>query len=148
MYRIATANVLILTLICLMPGSVASAEGLTAGAARVSIVPPFPTHMGGFGDRMETFKDAKDELYARALALHDGERAVIIIGSDLMAIDGQLVQRAREEITKRTRESHHDFVRAQPLRAVVLPESAQGHFRVAVGRFSRGAIRGCRHLRI
>ena len=102
MYRIATANVLILTLICLMPGSVASAEGLTAGAARVSIVPPFPTHMGGFGDRMETFKDAKDELYARALALHDGERAVIIIGSDLMAIDGQLVQRAREEITKRT----------------------------------------------
>ncbi len=102
MSRFTMRNLRFLLPVCLVLGPTASGAELTAGAARVSIVPPFPTHMGGFGDRMETFEDAKDELYARALALHDGERAVIIIGSDLMAIDGQLVQRAREIITKNT----------------------------------------------
>jgi len=94
-------NVRFLLPICLLC-AVASAQEFTAGAAKVSIVPPFPTHMGGFGDRMETFERAEDELYARALALHDGEQAVIIIGSDLMAIDRQLVQRARTIITDKT----------------------------------------------
>ncbi len=88
--------------ICLALCAAASGADLTAGAARVSIVPPFPTHMGGFGDRVDTFEGAKDELFARALALHDGENAVIIIGSDLMAIDQQLVQRARDAITEKT----------------------------------------------
>jgi hypothetical protein len=94
-------NVRFLLPVCLLC-VVASAQEFTAGAAKVSIVPPFPTHMGGFGDRVDTFESAQDELYARALALHDGEHAVIIIGSDLMAIDRQLVQRARAIITDKT----------------------------------------------
>lgn len=101
MFRSLMINVRFLLPVCLVCAA-ASAQDLTAGAARVSIVPPFPTHMGGFGDRMDTFEIARDELYARALALHDGEQAVIIIGSDLMAIDKQLVQRARNVITEKT----------------------------------------------
>lgn len=85
-----------------MLASAASAQEFTAGARRISIVPPFPTHMGGFGDRMDTFEGAKDQLFARAVAVHDGEEAVIVIGSDLMAIDEQLVNRARAIITEKT----------------------------------------------
>ncbi len=102
MTRLPLANVRFWLPVCLALCSTATAADVTAGAARVSIVPPFPTHMGGFGDRMDTFDGAKDELFARALAFHDGDNAVIIIGSDLMAIDKQLVQRARDAITEKT----------------------------------------------
>ncbi|HTI51476.1 MAG TPA: hypothetical protein VL475_11010, partial [Planctomycetaceae bacterium] len=40
---------------------------LRAGAARKSIVPSFPTLMGGFYDRMKNFEGVHDEVFARAL---------------------------------------------------------------------------------
>ena len=76
--------------------------GLRAGASRKSIVPPFPTHMGGFTDRMEKFEGVHDELFARALVLDNGTTKVVFIGSDLMAIDAELVSQARQAITQAT----------------------------------------------
>jgi neutral ceramidase len=75
---------------------------LRAGAARKSIVPPFPTQMGGFTDRVKNFLGAHDELFARALVLENGTTKLSVIGSDLMAIDAVLVQQAREQIRQRT----------------------------------------------
>lgn len=75
-----------------------AAEGLTAGAAKVSIVPPFPTFMGGFGDRMDFFEGVNDEVYARALALDNGDTQLIVIGSDMMAIREGMVMRAKQLI--------------------------------------------------
>jgi hypothetical protein len=80
-----------------------SAEGaLRAGAARKSIVPPFPTQMGGFFDRDANFTGVHDELFARALALENGPTTLVFINSDLMAIDAELVRLAREAITRAT----------------------------------------------
>lgn len=80
-----------------------SAEaGLRAGAARKSIVPPFPTQMGGFFDREKNFEGVHDELFARALVLENGATKLVFIGSDLMAIDAELVRLTRERITRET----------------------------------------------
>jgi hypothetical protein len=75
---------------------------LKAGAARISIVPPFPTQMGGFNDRTKNFEGVHDELFARALVLDNGVTRLAFIGSDLMAIDSELVRLAREAITQAT----------------------------------------------
>lgn len=79
-----------------------SHAGLLAGASKVTIVPPFPTHMGGFGDRMQTFEGVHDEVYARALALSDGTTNLILIGTDMMALQDELVRLARISIEKET----------------------------------------------
>lgn len=76
--------------------------GLRAGAARKSIVPPFPTPMGGFDDRTKDFEGVHDELFARALTIDNGTTRLMFIGSDLMAIDADLVRLAREAITSAT----------------------------------------------
>lgn len=75
---------------------------LRAGAARVSIVPPFPTQMGGFHDRVKDFEGVHDELFARAAVLDDGATKLVLIGSDLMAIDAELVRLIRDGITTAT----------------------------------------------
>lgn len=67
-------------LIAVLILSAASAE-LLAGAGKRSIVPPFPMHMGGFGDRLETFEGVHDEIFARALFLDDGVTQIMVIGS-------------------------------------------------------------------
>lgn len=76
---------------------------LQAGAAKRSIVPSFPTHMGGFHDRNGMFEGVHDDLFVRALVLDDEHTQLVIIGSDLMAIDGDLVRLVREGITKQTK---------------------------------------------
>lgn len=80
----------------------AAEPGLLAGAAKRSIVPPFPTHMGGFNDRLQFFTGVHDEIFARALVLDNGETTLVLIGSDLMAIDAELVMLARQAITAET----------------------------------------------
>ena len=85
----------------LTPLFAADAE-LFAGAGKRSIVPPFPMHMGGFGDRLDSFTGVHDEIYARALFLDDGVTQVMIIGSGLMALDEELTANTRERISAAT----------------------------------------------
>jgi hypothetical protein len=58
--------------------------------------------MGGFFDRDANFTGVHDDLFARALALENGPTKLVIIGSDLMAIDAELVRLARQAITEAT----------------------------------------------
>lgn len=76
--------------------------GLRAGASRKSIVPPFPTLMGGFADRLKNFEGVHDEVFARAIALDNGTTKLIFIGSDLRSVDGELTRITREAITQST----------------------------------------------
>lgn len=75
---------------------------LTAGAAKANIVPPFPTHMGGFGDRVESFKSVHDPIFARALVIDDGTTGVCLIGSGLMSVDVALTDRVRQAVEDKT----------------------------------------------
>lgn len=75
---------------------------LLAGAAARSIVPPFPTFMGGFGDRMQFFEGVHDDVLARALVLDNGDTQLVVIGSDLMALDDAHARGVRERVEKET----------------------------------------------
>ena len=92
-----TSLIFISLWVVLLSGFAAAAE-LYAGAGKRSIVPPFPMHMGGFGDRLDSFKGVHDEVFARALFLDDGATQLIIIGSGLMALDEDLTAMTRAKI--------------------------------------------------
>jgi hypothetical protein len=90
----------LLALLLLGPGQV-RAE-LLAGAAKRSIVPPFPTHMGGFMDRKQTFQGVHDEVFARALVIDNGTVQLVVIGSDLTGIDADMTRQIRDKVQEQT----------------------------------------------
>lgn len=69
--------------------------GLQAGAARVNITPPVGIAQGGFAARQEGCKGIHDDLYAKALALDDGEHRAAIITCDLLGMDMAFVGEIR-----------------------------------------------------
>jgi neutral ceramidase len=76
--------------------------GLKAGASKKSIVPPFPTQMGGFYDRTGNFEGVHDEIFARALVLDNGQTKLAFIGTDLTYMDADLTRLTREAVTQAT----------------------------------------------
>ena len=77
-------------------------DALRAGAARTSIVPPFPTRMGGYFDRTDTFTGVESPVYARALVCSDGTETVAVVSSDLIAVSKGLVEASRARIQHET----------------------------------------------
>src|SRR5205085_302093 len=71
---------------------------LEAGAAKESIVPPFPTTMGGYFDRHETFTRANTPLYVRTLMCRDGGVTLVLSCLDLIGISNEAVEAAKKRI--------------------------------------------------
>jgi len=73
-----------------------------AGAAKRSIVPPFPTKMAGYFDRAEDFTGVDRTIYARALVCQNGDTAVAILVADLIGVSKGLVDDVRARAAKET----------------------------------------------
>jgi len=71
---------------------------LKAGVARVDITPPVGTPLGGFAGRIGPSQGVHDPLYAKALALSDGNETVILIVADLLSVPRDLVEEVRSSI--------------------------------------------------
>ncbi len=80
----------------------AGEAGLRAGAARRSIVPPFPTRMAGFFDRHEKFTGVHAPIHARALVCDNGTTRLAVVTVDMIGVTGELVATCRERIEKQT----------------------------------------------
>jgi neutral ceramidase len=80
----------------------AAADVFRAGAARVEIVPPFPTQMGGFFDRKATFTGVALPIYARALVCDSDGTRVAVVATDLIGVSRDLVAAARAKIEAET----------------------------------------------
>lgn len=66
---------------------------LMAGTARVDITPPIGTPLGGFGARINVPSvGIHSRLYARALAVSDGEDIVVIVGTEILAISDDIYE--------------------------------------------------------
>ena len=92
-----------LILVCSLILSAASAHAeLRAGAAKRSIVPPFPTQMGGYYNRLDTFTGVSRPVLARALVLDNGDTGVAIMVADLIAVSKFVVDGAREKVAAAT----------------------------------------------
>jgi neutral ceramidase len=79
-----------------------SDAGLRAGAAKVSIVPPHPTQIGGYFDRLENFTGVETPVYARALVFANGDTQLAVVALDLIAVSRALVDSARAEVERTT----------------------------------------------
>jgi hypothetical protein len=69
---------------------------LHAGAAKTDITPPVGTELAGFGyylNRLST--GVNDRLHSRALYLSDGSAQFVLIASDLIGVDSELVEPTR-----------------------------------------------------
>jgi hypothetical protein len=75
---------------------------ILGGAARVSIVPPFPTGMGGFYDRLAKFTGVHDPIYARALVCATGSTQIAVVATDLINMSRNVVDAARAGIESKT----------------------------------------------
>jgi len=75
---------------------------LMAGAAKRNIVPPFPTHMGGFGDRNGTFTGVSTPIYARALVCDNGQTRLAVVTTDICYVLRDLVDAVRKTVNEKT----------------------------------------------
>lgn len=76
---------------------------LWAGAARVDMTPPGSPPLAGYGNRLgRPSTGVHDRVYARALALRAGDRTVVVVSLDLLAITDDMVTavltRVRREV--------------------------------------------------
>jgi hypothetical protein len=83
------------------PVAARSAADFQAGVARVKITPSQPFWMSGYAARTRPSEGVEQELWAKALALLDGESApVVIVTTDLIglprAISDEVAERVRE----------------------------------------------------
>lgn len=76
--------------------------GLEAGAAKRSLVPPFPTKMAGYFDRDGDFTGVDRTVYARALVCRNDDTAVAILVADLIGVSSGLVEDTRARVAEAT----------------------------------------------
>jgi len=73
---------------------------LKAGVARVDVTPPVGIPLGGFAGRVGPSQGVHDPLYAKALALSDGDQTAILIVADILSVPRDLVEGVRASIQK------------------------------------------------
>lgn len=70
------------------------------GLAKVDITPRLGVELYGFGPFLHRHaKAVRTPLYARALAVSDGENTCILVSCDLVGLSHELVQEARERVS-------------------------------------------------
>lgn len=89
------------TIVVLCVGAM-GAGALEAGAAKRSIVPPFPTRMGGYFDRVKPFEGVKTPIYAKALVCAEDDTKLAVLTVDLLNVTRELCDAARARIVEAT----------------------------------------------
>ena len=94
----------ILTLACPLLASVATAQqtAYSVGVARVDVTPDYPIRLNGFGNRREEADGVSQQIYARALAISQGdEQPVVVIAVDSLGVRLPLVDEVAERLRRR-----------------------------------------------
>jgi hypothetical protein len=89
--------------------SVAVADKLTAGAARVEITPPVGMPLQGYGARRgEPSTGVHDPLYARVLVVKNSQRQLVLVSCDLMGVTENftmaILKKAKRQMPLRRRD--------------------------------------------
>ena len=73
----------------------------SAGVARVNITPRVPIWMGGYAKRTEPAQGKLTDLWAKALAIDDGNsNRAILITADLIGVNREFGLNVRRQISK------------------------------------------------
>ncbi len=72
-----------------------------AGAARVDMTPIGAPPLAGYGNRLgRPSRGVHDPLYARALALRAGDRTVVLVSLDLLAVTNDMLAAVESRVTR------------------------------------------------
>ncbi len=90
-------------LVALLIASCVQAAGYRAGVAAVEITPKLPFWLSGFAARTRPAENVTLPIYAKALALEDGEGGrVVIVTADLVGVTAEITS----EVARRLEQSH------------------------------------------
>lgn len=92
--------VLALLFVGVLCGDVCGA--IRAGCATVNITPPVGVWLSGYGARDKPSDDILDDLYARALAVSDGDNTVALVSVDLLWVPLHMTREVREIVASKT----------------------------------------------
>jgi hypothetical protein len=81
-----------------------------AGVAKIRINPNVGAPMAGYITREKPSQGIHDDLYAKALVLDDGKKEVVIITTDLIAVDADFVAKIRKVIERKTGISRNNIL--------------------------------------
>jgi hypothetical protein len=95
-------RLLLILLLAGCAGTRRAAPGWRAGTGRAVITPAEPLRMAGYGSRNKPSEGVAADLWARALALEDGEgRRALIVTADIIEFDPVQSPRIKEELRRR-----------------------------------------------
>jgi neutral ceramidase len=77
-------------------------SGLQAGAAKIKITPETPIPMSGYGGRNDPFKAVREDIYARAVVVSDGENKAVILSGEVIGFSHSFWEECTDLITKET----------------------------------------------
>lgn len=75
---------------------------LRAGVGRASITPAIGAWLVGFAGRADGAQSIRDELYATALVLEDGDTRIAILSCDMISIHPRLIAQTRALVQEQT----------------------------------------------
>lgn len=75
-----------------------SGMSLRAGAAKVNITPPIGCPLAGFAARVHGATGIRDELWARALYLNNGEQELALVSAEILGFSREMVDRIRRRV--------------------------------------------------
>ena len=75
---------------------------LRAGTAKVNITPPIHCPLAGFGARTHGAVGVRDELWARALYLDNGERELALVSVEVLGLGWETVAALRRRVADKT----------------------------------------------
>ncbi|MFQ6036220.1 MAG: neutral/alkaline non-lysosomal ceramidase N-terminal domain-containing protein, partial [Sedimentisphaerales bacterium] len=89
----------------------ATSKGVQFGLGETELTPPVGTPLAGYGSRKgAASKGVHDKLYAKALALSDGQDTVVITGSDLLIVSRKLADAILEKVMAQTNLQREDIL--------------------------------------
>ena len=98
---VCVSAVLAVQLLC--SSWVESADVYNVGVAVVDITPDYPIRLNGFGNRREESEGVSQQIYARALAISQGDQPpLVLVTLDSLGIRTPMV----EQVAKRLQKSH------------------------------------------
>jgi len=77
-------------------------KNLMVGTSRLMIIPPFGCEMSGFVARNGLCRGVHDPLWARALIINNGYKKIALVATDLIGIDGEILNKVRQSVSYST----------------------------------------------
>jgi hypothetical protein len=76
---------------------------MKAGFAKIDITPRIGVELCGFGPYLNRHSTGvRDSLWARAMAVSDGDSTLVLIGCDLIGVTGEITRLVRDRIRRKT----------------------------------------------